>query len=104
MQRIAALVAAQPAQRALDAGCGAGHTAAAIAPYTAEVIAYDLTPSMLDQVAQLAAERGLNNIATQQGDVENLPFEDASFDLVTSRYSAHHWPHPATALSEFARC
>ncbi len=103
LQRIAQLVQAQPAAHALDAGCGAGHTAAAIAPYAGQVTAFDLTDTMLEQVNRLAAERGLTNITTRQGDVETLPFDDATFDLVVSRYSAHHWPHPATALQEIAR-
>jgi SAM-dependent methyltransferase len=90
-------------ERVLDAGCGAGHTALAFAPGAAEVVAYDLTPTMLEQVENLAAERGVHNVTTRLGDVENLPFEDASFDLVVSRYSAHHWPHPVIALQEFQR-
>ncbi|MBZ0301699.1 MAG: class I SAM-dependent methyltransferase [Anaerolineae bacterium] len=103
LQRIVALVAAHPVERALDAGCGAGHTAAGIAPHVTDVTAFDLTPTMLEQVTRLAAERGLSNLTTRQGDVEALPFEDASFDLVVSRYSAHHWPHPAIAVQEIAR-
>ncbi len=90
-------------ERVLDAGCGAGHTALAFAPHAAEVVAYDLTPAMLDQVDRLAAERGITNVVTRQGDVEALPFEESSFDLVVSRYSAHHWPQPTAALSEFHR-
>jgi SAM-dependent methyltransferase len=90
-------------ERVLDAGCGAGHTALAFAPHVAQVVAYDLTASMLEQVELLASQRSLNNILTQRGDVEELPFEDASFDLVVSRLSAHHWPHPARALAEFKR-
>ena len=58
---------------------------------------------MLSQVEQLAAEKGLANIRTEQGDVANMPFPDATFDLVASRYSAHHWPDPQQALYEFAR-
>ncbi len=103
LQRIVELVSAQPVERALDAGCGAGHTAAAIAPFAASVVAFDLTPTMLEQVERLAADRGLQHIRTQQGDVEAMPFEDATFDLAVSRYSAHHWPHPAAALREIAR-
>lgn len=103
LQRLVELAAAHPVEQALDAGCGAGHTAAAIAPYAQSVIAFDLTPTMLEQVERLAADRGLRHIRTQQGDVEKMPFEDATFDLVVSRYSAHHWPHPAAALHEIAR-
>lgn len=87
----------------LDAGCGAGHTALAFAPLVQQVIAYDLTPPMLEQVEKLAVQRGITNVQTQQGDVEHLPFDDASFDLVVSRYSAHHWVQPEAALKEFAR-
>jgi SAM-dependent methyltransferase len=53
---------------------------------------------MLAQVNSLAVERGLTNVETRQGDVEHLPFEDNTFDLVVSRYSAHHWPNPQGAL------
>lgn len=90
-------------ERVLDAGCGAGHTAASFAPHVAEVVALDFTESMLLQVEALAQERGLTNITRRLGDVELLPFEAAEFDLVVSRYSAHHWPRPQQALSEFRR-
>jgi ubiquinone/menaquinone biosynthesis C-methylase UbiE len=90
-------------ERVLDAGCGAGHTALAFAPQAAQVIAYDLTPTMLEQVKQLAEERGVSNVVTREGDVEHPPFEDGEFDLVVSRYSAHHWGNPAAALREFHR-
>ena len=87
----------------LDAGCGAGHTALAFAPQVAEVIAYDLTPAMLEQVEKLAQDRNISNVVTRLGDVEQLPFEDATFDAVVSRYSAHHWVDPQKALVEFVR-
>jgi ubiquinone/menaquinone biosynthesis C-methylase UbiE len=90
-------------ERVLDAGCGAGHTALAFAPHAAQVVAYDLTPTMLEQVNHLAAERGIANVITREGDVEHLPFEGGEFDLVVSRYSAHHWGNPVAALREFRR-
>lgn len=90
-------------ERLLDAGAGTGHTALAFAPHVGEVIALDLTAAMLAQGRRLAVERGLHNIEFRLGDVERLPFADASFDIVTSRYSAHHWPHPERALHELAR-
>lgn len=89
--------------RVLDAGCGTGHTALAFAPHVAEVVGVDLTEAMLAQARALARRRGLANLSFQRGDVERLPFPDGAFDLVTSRYSAHHYPHPAAALREFAR-
>ena len=54
-------------------------------------------------VARTAAERGLSNISTQQGGAESLPFPDKSFDMVVSRYSAHHWRDFDAGLREAAR-
>lgn len=90
-------------EQVLDAGCGTGHTALAFAPHVAQVVAVDFTEGMLAQGRQLAADRGLTNVEFRLGDVEKLPFVGAQFDLVVSRYSAHHWPHPRTALHEFKR-
>ncbi len=90
-------------ERVLDAGCGAGHTALAFATGAGEVIGVDLTIAMLAQAKRLAAERNLTNTRFERGDVERLGYDDASFDIVTSRYSAHHYPHPAAAVREFAR-
>ncbi len=87
----------------LDAGSGAGHTALAFAPHVARVTSVDLSPAMLAQGERLASERGLPNVEFRQADVEALPFPDQSFDLIVSRYSAHHWPHPQQALCEFRR-
>ena len=103
LAQMVALAALRGDERVLDAGCGAGHTAAAFAPHVATVVAVDFTEAMLRQVELLAAERGLANLTTRAGDVEALPFGNDEFDLVVSRYSAHHWPHPAQAMAEFRR-
>ena len=87
----------------LDAGCGAGHTALYFAPHVAQVVACDLSTSMLAQGERLARERGLSNLQFRQADVEHLPFGSGEFDRVTTRYSAHHWPNPLAALREFRR-
>lgn len=89
--------------RVLDAGSGAGHTSVAIAPRVASVMCVDLSESMLAQGRRLAEERGLQNIEFRLADVENLPFASHSFDIIVSRYSAHHWPNPQRALAEFRR-
>jgi SAM-dependent methyltransferase len=90
-------------ERILDAGCGAGHTALNFAPYVAEVVAVDFTEEMLAQGRRLATARNLDNIDFRPADVERLPFGNEEFDVVVSRYSAHHWPHPQLALHEFKR-
>ncbi len=88
---------------ALDAGCGAGHAALALAKRAGKVFACDFTRAMLDQVEALACERGVDNLTLQQADVEQLPYPAASFDIVATRYSAHHWQQPERALAEFRR-
>jgi ubiquinone/menaquinone biosynthesis C-methylase UbiE len=103
LKKLGAKVAATPAAHVLDLGCGAGHASFAVAPYAAKVIAYDLTQEMLAVVDAEAARRGFGNLRTQQGSVEKLPFQDASFDWVVSRYSAHHWRNVPAALQEIRR-
>lgn len=103
LQALADLVAARPDGRVLDLGCGGGHAAYAVAPHARDVVAYDLSPEMLEVVAGAAAGRGLANVVTRQGRVEALPFEDAAFDMVVSRFSAHHWTDVAAGLREAVR-
>ncbi|HPB90661.1 MAG TPA: class I SAM-dependent methyltransferase [Rugosibacter sp.] len=87
----------------LDMGCGGGHASFAVAPHAGQVTAYDLSAEMLDVVRQAAAERKLDNIETRQGSADSLPFADAMFDMVCTRFSAHHWRHLPQALAEAAR-
>jgi ubiquinone/menaquinone biosynthesis C-methylase UbiE len=88
---------------ALDVGCGAGHLSFALAPAVARMVAVDPSPNMLATVAGAAASRGLTQIETQQANAESLPFADASFALVCTRYSAHHWIGLPAALREMHR-
>lgn len=103
LDQAAALARAWRPARALDLGCGGGHLAFHLAPHAGAVVAYDLSAEMLEAVAGVAASRGLANLSTRQGAVEALPFADASFDLVASRYSAHHWRDVGAALREARR-
>jgi ubiquinone/menaquinone biosynthesis C-methylase UbiE len=103
LEALAALVPEGRGARVLDLGCGAGHVSFTAAPRAGEIVAYDLSAEMLAVVAQAATERGLANIVTRQGTAERLPFEEASFDLVLSRFSAHHWRDVEAALREVVR-
>lgn len=103
LEALAAEVAGRGAEHALDVGCGAGHTALAVAPHVRRVDALDLTQPMLDQTARLAAERALDNVHTRLGDAEAIPWPDASFDLVTCRLCAHHFQSPERAVAEMFR-
>jgi ubiquinone/menaquinone biosynthesis C-methylase UbiE len=103
LDALAALVSGRSEARVLDLGCGGGHVSFRLAPHVREVVAYDLAQEMLDVVAKSAAERGFANLVTERGIAESLPFTDAAFDIVCSRYSAHHWRDFDTGLREAAR-
>jgi len=87
----------------LDLGTGVGHTAFAVAPRVREVVGIDLTSEMIALAREGAAERKIANVRFVRGDVSELPFPDASFDVATSRYSAHHYHQPERVLHELAR-
>ncbi len=103
LDALAELVGHRPGAMALDVGCGAGHVAFRLAPLVGQVIAYDLSAEMLAVVAKEARGRGLDNLMVEQGSAERLPFADASFDLLASRFSAHHWGNVTDALRELRR-
>ncbi|TQI79150.1 methyltransferase family protein [Serratia fonticola] len=103
LQRLTWLLAASSADRLLDLGCGAGHASFTAAPNVAQVVAYDLSAQMLAVVSKAAQEKGLANIQVQQGVAESLPFDNESFEVVISRYSAHHWHDVGRALREVRR-
>ncbi len=87
----------------LDAGCGPGPVAMQLAPVAGSVTAIDFAEAMLEVARTEAAARGLTGIRFRRSDLEDVPFPDASFDRVVSRYSAHHWLAPHAVLQEFRR-
>jgi SAM-dependent methyltransferase len=104
LDRLAALAGELRPARALDLGCGAGHASYALSRGGARrITAYDPAPDMLSVVANEAAARGLAGLDTRLGAAEVLPFEDHRFDLVVTRFSAHHWASVPRALAECAR-
>ncbi|MDE1937703.1 MAG: methyltransferase domain-containing protein [Alphaproteobacteria bacterium] len=103
LETLAAFARGRGLARALDLGCGGGHVSFALAPHVGAVVAYDLSEAMLAAVTQEAKTRGIANLSTRQGMVETLPFDDASFDFVATRYSAHHWHDVPRALKEARR-
>jgi ubiquinone/menaquinone biosynthesis C-methylase UbiE len=103
LEALVRAAAPHPGMHVLDLGCGAGHTALALAASAASVTAVDVTPEMLGVAERLARARGASNLKFRQADAAALPFDSFSFDLVTSRYSAHHFADPTAALIEVAR-
>jgi SAM-dependent methyltransferase len=103
LEALEALVRRLRPVRALDLGCGGGHVAYRLAAHAGAVIAADLSAEMLAAVRETAKARGLDNLATELAAAERLPFEDAAFDFVASRFSAHHWRDMPAGLAEARR-
>lgn len=103
LARLVDLLEPAPTWRLLDIATAAGHTAFALAPSVGEVVATDLLDEMLVVARDQAADRGLSNVAFEQADAEDLPFDDASFDAVTCRIAPHHFPRPERFVAEVAR-
>jgi ubiquinone/menaquinone biosynthesis C-methylase UbiE len=96
-------LALHPGHRVLDVAAGTALVGRAIAPYVREVVALDLTPAMLDVGRREAQRAGLANITFQEGDARALPFRDAAFDVVVTRFSVHHFEEPSIVVREMAR-
>ncbi|MFT3927502.1 MAG: class I SAM-dependent methyltransferase [Myxococcales bacterium] len=90
-------------ERLLDAGCGPGLLLRYFAPMVSEVVGLDATPAMLHKAREVLREAGITNVSTQHGDMEQLPFADASFDAVVTRYTFHHLLRPERAFEELVR-
>jgi len=94
---------AGPGDTVLDVACGGGVVACGFAPHVAHVTGIDMTPAMLARAADHAKALGLSNVTWQQGDATRLPFPDAAFSLVLTRFSLHHFLEPLAVFEEMVR-
>ena len=90
-------------ERVLDVACGTGNTALAARARGAEVTALDLTPELLAVAREREAAEGLSGIDWREGDAEDMPFEDASFDVVVSSCGLMFAPDQQRVAGEVAR-
>lgn len=94
---------AEKSDLALDAATGGGHTANALAPLVKQVTALDLTPEMLASAKKFITDNGHSNVEFVEGDAENMPFDDETFDIVTCRIAPHHFPNIKDFIKEVYR-
>lgn len=82
----------------LDAGCGPGHFLAYIRErgHGGRIVGFDQSPAMVAEVEALG-------FAAVRGDVQQMPFDDASFDCVVARHMLYHVPDITGALVEMRR-
>jgi len=86
-----------------DLGAGDGSFALLLAQSAKRVLAVDTSDKMLEVGRDLAARHGVRNIEFRQGDMEELPIDSASIDVVFFSQSLHHALHPERAIGEAHR-
>lgn len=91
-----------PGMRVLDVACGTGNAALPAARAGARVTGLDLAPRLLEVGRARAMAEGLD-IEWREGDAENLPFEDGSFDRVLSTFGHMFAPRHRRTAQEMAR-
>jgi SAM-dependent methyltransferase len=91
----------------LDVGCGVGHWGqllVSVLPNSARIQGVDRDPSWVEKAAARATAHGLaDRFSYQAARAEDLPFADASFDLVTCQTVLIHMPDPGAAIEEMVR-
>jgi ubiquinone/menaquinone biosynthesis C-methylase UbiE len=92
-----------PDDNVLDVACGPGLVTCAVAKVVRHVTGLDLTPAMIEQAQHRQRSAGLTNMTWELGDVMSLPFPDATFSAVVTRYSFHHFLDPQAVLAEMVR-
>ncbi|MDP9221172.1 MAG: methyltransferase domain-containing protein [Actinomycetota bacterium] len=89
-------------ERVLDVACGSGNVAIRAAQAGGQVVGVDLTPELFEAGRKLAHEAGVA-VEWVEGDAEDLPFEDESFDVVLSAFGCMFAPRHERAAAELAR-
>ena len=96
----------QPGERVLDIGCGAGVdtiVAAMVVGPTGRAVGVDMTPEMLVRARESVQLIPLENVSFEEASAENLPFENASFDVIISNGVFNLVANKQRALAEAFR-
>jgi len=101
--RLVAFAHLQPGEKVLDVGTGTGVVAITAARAGARVMALDLTPELLTQARENARIAQCAAVEWTEGDAEQLPYPDASFDVVLSQFGHMFAPRPDVVVAEMRR-
>ena len=86
----------------LDVGCGTGVVAITAARLSAKVFGVDLTPQLIERARENSRLAEVE-IDWREGDVEQLPYQNDTFDVVLSQFGHMFAPRPAVAVAEMLR-
>lgn len=100
---VRALLKLAPRTRYVDIGVGDGLLTLMLAEVAESITAVDISPQMLEQLRRRAAAKGIANLIAVEGELEDLPLEDASFDVAVLSQALHHAAAPERALAEARR-
>lgn len=103
MAGLVKLTRADASSRTLDVACGPGRLTAAFAQRVEQASGLDATENLLAIARQETLEMGITNIEFTHGSALDMPYPDASFDVVSCRAAFHHFSAPETILKEMAR-
>lgn len=92
-----------PADLLLDAACGTGLFACALAPQVWRVLACDISPAMVARTRAKARRKKLGNLAARTGDITALPLVDDAVDAAVAGNVLHLLEQPERAVSELKR-
>lgn len=92
-----------PDSEALDVAAGTGLLSRALSPRVRRVTASDITSEMLAGGRAAVEREGASNVTFEQAAAEDLPYPAASFDVVATRFSAHHFRSPGVVFEEMGR-
>jgi demethylmenaquinone methyltransferase/2-methoxy-6-polyprenyl-1,4-benzoquinol methylase len=102
-RRLARLAAVQPGDQALDLCCGTGDISFALAQEGARVTGLDFSPEMLAVAGERSPKSTAHSPKFMQGDAQQLPFPDESFDIVTVGYGLRNLASWEAGLAEMVR-
>ncbi len=97
------LVGPRRSDRLLDVATGSGFTALGFAGLVRSVVGVDVAPEAVKVAKRQAAARGVGNAEFRVAEMEKLPFAAGSFEIVTCRFTFHHFSDPERVLLEMKR-
>jgi ArsR family transcriptional regulator len=92
-----------PPLRVADLGCGEGYLTIEASRWASSVVAIDRSTTVLDRARALGRRRRARNVEWMRGELEQVPLDDESVDVVMLSQALHHASDPARAMAEATR-